>query len=108
MMIRTFSRETTSRSSGQTDPIAISRLLRETSRWVSTPTVAKLGKRRMTLTLPVLEAAQHILFLITGSEKAATLREVLLGNEQPPLPAQMVRPRDGALSARASTHRPRR
>jgi 6-phosphogluconolactonase len=72
-----------------------SRLLRETSRWVSTPIVAKLGKRRMSLTLPVLEAAQRVLFMVTGSEKAATLREVLLGNAQPPLPAQMVRPRNG-------------
>ena len=70
-------------------------LLRETSRWVSTPVVPQLGKRRMTLTLPVLEAAQRVLFLIAGQDKAATLREVLLGHSQPPLPAQMVQPRDG-------------
>jgi 6-phosphogluconolactonase len=72
-----------------------SRLLRETSRWVSTPTVAKLGKRRMTLTLPVLDAARRIVFLAEGSGKAAILREVLLGHPDPPLPAQMVQPRNG-------------
>jgi 6-phosphogluconolactonase len=72
-----------------------SRLLRETSRWVSTPNVAKLGKRRMTLTLPVLDAAQRVVFLVAGSEKAAILREVLLGHPEPPLPAQMVQPRNG-------------
>jgi len=72
-----------------------SRLLRETSRWVSTPNVAKLGKRRMTLTLPVLDAARRVVFLVAGSEKAATLREVLLGHPEPPLPAQMVQPRNG-------------
>ncbi len=70
-------------------------LLRETSRWVSTPMVTQLGKRRMTLTLPTLEAAQHILFMITGSEKAPILREVLLGDPLPPLPAQMVKPVNG-------------
>jgi 6-phosphogluconolactonase len=72
-----------------------SRLLRETSRWVSTPLVAKLGMRRMTVTLPVLEAARRILFLVTGREKAATLREVLCSHPDPPLPAQLVQPRQG-------------
>jgi 6-phosphogluconolactonase len=70
------------------------KILRETARWVSTPMVGKLG-RRMTLTLPVLEAARRILFLVTGPEKAATLREVLCGHPDPPLPAQMVKPRNG-------------
>ena len=51
--------------------------------------------RRMTLTLPVLEAARRVAFLITGADKAATLREVLCGEPQPPLPAQMVQPREG-------------
>jgi 6-phosphogluconolactonase len=72
-----------------------SSLLRETSRWVSTPILPKLNTRRMTLTLPVLEAAERVLFLVTGSEKAATLREVLRGKSEPPLPAQMLKPRHG-------------
>jgi 6-phosphogluconolactonase len=70
-------------------------LLKETLRWVSTPMVAKLGKRRMTLTLPVLDAARRVVFLVAGREKAAILREVLLGDPKPPLPAQMVQPRNG-------------
>lgn len=72
-----------------------SKILRETSRWVSTPMVPKLGARRMTLTLPVLEAAQRIVFLIAGPEKASILREVLCGHPDPPLPAQLVKPREG-------------
>jgi len=75
-------------------------LLRETTRWVSTPLVAKMNNaRRMTLTLPVLEAAENILFLIAGPEKAPALRDVLSNRTQPPLPAQMVQPRHGQRSS---------
>ena len=72
-----------------------SRLLQETSRWVSTPMVAKLGMRRMTLTLPMLEAARRVLFLAAGKEKAAILHQVLCEHPVPPLPAQLVQPRHG-------------
>jgi len=71
------------------------RLLRETTRWVSTPSPDKSGTRRMTLTLPVIEAAERILFLVTGAQKAAMLRTVLFDETKRELPAQMAQPRNG-------------
>ena len=70
--------------------------MQQTSRWVSTPTIAKLNARRMTLTLPVLNAAQRVIFLVVGADKAAILHTVLQEKPEPPLPAQLVEPRNGA------------
>jgi 6-phosphogluconolactonase len=74
------------------------RVARQTSRWVSTPMVTKLNMHRMTLTLPVLDAALRILFLVVGAEKAEILRAVWEGKADPPYPAQLVQPRHGVKS----------
>jgi 6-phosphogluconolactonase len=54
--------------------------------------------RRVTLTLPVLEGAGRVLFLVAGARKAAALARVLRGGEgADPPPAARVRPAAGAL-----------
>src|SRR5438876_964524 len=51
--------------------------------------------QRLTLTLPVFNAAARVLFLVTGAEKAKVVKAVL--GERATLPAAMVRPADGEL-----------
>src|SRR5688572_21559124 len=54
--------------------------------------------RRLTLTVPVLNASRRIIFLVTGSEKAAIVAEVLEGEYAPDrLPAQIIQPAPGRL-----------
>lgn len=65
---------------------------------VLAPWVAKFGASRITLTLPVLNNAAMVVFLVSGVEKAETLRAVLEGPFQPvQFPAQAVRPSNGQL-----------
>lgn len=51
--------------------------------------------QRITLTLPVLNAATNVLFLVSGPEKAKAVRAVL--DERALLPAGMVQPEKGRL-----------
>ncbi len=57
-------------------------------------TGAYQGRRRMTLTYPALDRARHLLWLVTGAEKAAMLARLRDGD--PSIPAGQVR-RDRAL-----------
>lgn len=58
--------------------------------------VERLRAWRVTLTLPVINAAHHVLFLVTGATKAETLQAVLEGPDGR-FPAQQIRPASGHL-----------
>jgi 6-phosphogluconolactonase len=72
--------------------------LHETKRLVVANWVEKLQTHRITMTAPVLTKAALIIFLVSGREKAAVLKEVLEGEFRPELlPAQLIRPDNGKL-----------
>jgi 6-phosphogluconolactonase len=54
---------------------------------------------RLSFSYHLINAAAHVLFLVAGADKAATLQQVLLGTYEPArLPAQGVHPADGVLT----------
>ena len=69
---------------------------RETHRLTSSPWVEKLNSYRITMTLPVLNNAATIVFLVSGEAKASMIHEVLEG-EPSRFPAQAVQPTNGEL-----------
>ena len=72
--------------------------LKEKSKLVVANWVEKLKTSRITLTLPVLNAARCVAFLVSGTDKATVLKSVLEGNSSgEQYPAKMVRPTQGKL-----------
>jgi 6-phosphogluconolactonase len=59
--------------------------------------VERLQTWRVTLTLPAINTARQVLFLVTGAGKAETLQAVLEGPKGP-YPAQRIRPTSGQLA----------
>lgn len=75
-----------------------SNALSEKDAWVVANWVKRLNEFRITLTVPAINSAAQILFLVTGASKAAALAAVLNGPLQPDLlPAQLIKPSQGEL-----------
>ncbi len=78
--------------------------LGERAAWVAdtaVPAYVQPQVSRVTLTLPVLNAAREVLFIVTGRGKAEAVQKVFVGAERqgaPLLPAAQVRPYDGVLA----------
>jgi 6-phosphogluconolactonase len=72
--------------------------LQEKSRWVIATTKNASSEKRITLTVPVFNHAAHVMFLVTGKEKAQRLAEALRPHPGSGLlPAQAITPADGTL-----------
>ena len=72
--------------------------LEKTDRWVVANPVEKLGTTRLTMTPRIINQAVCIIFLISGSDKAPILSEVLEGPYEPKrLPSQLIQPEAGKM-----------
>ena len=73
-----------------------SQVLKENDRLVAADYVSKFDSYRLTFTHPLINAGRHVLVLVSGASKAATLNAVLTGPRQPSaLPVQGVQPTAG-------------
>lgn len=72
--------------------------LQEYRRSVVSSWIGKFYTDRITMTAPVFNNADCVIFLVSGDEKALPLKAVLEGNYEPEqLPAQLIRPAHGRL-----------
>jgi 6-phosphogluconolactonase len=73
--------------------------LNEMMRLVVSNHVPQLNSWRITLTWPVINQARSVFFLISGSDKAGVLNEVLTGaRDVERLPSQLIWPASGILT----------
>lgn len=69
------------------------------ARWVAgVRDSPKPPPRRITLTLPAINCARHVAFVVTGAGKADALRHIFVEHNSRRLPAGMVRPHAGDLA----------
>jgi 6-phosphogluconolactonase len=65
-------------------------------RWVVANPVLKLDTIRITLTIPVINAARAVVFLVAGEDKAEALGKILEGDTDPrAYPATLIQPPGG-------------
>ena len=64
---------------------------------IDTPGMAPLVSR-ITLTLPVVNAARAVVFLVTGESKAEAVERSFAGRPDPNAPGSLVRPGNGTLT----------
>jgi 6-phosphogluconolactonase len=73
-----------------------SALLDEKNHLVATAYVEKLQAHRLTITVPMINAAARVAFLVAGQSKAAVVKEILGADSHPDgFPAAKVSPADG-------------
>jgi len=73
-------------------------IIHEKDKWVKAFYLKEQKSYRITLTVPVVNKSARIAFLVSGSDKAASVQNVLYGQHDPELyPAQVIQPYNGEL-----------
>jgi 6-phosphogluconolactonase len=74
-------------------------VLDEKVHWAREVFIEDQRMSRVTLTVPLINKARHILFLAAGDEKSDILKTVLTAPRRPDrYPAQMIRPERGEVT----------
>jgi 6-phosphogluconolactonase len=71
--------------------------LEENAKLVTANYVEKFHSYRLTFTFPVINAAQNVIFLVAGEDKAETVKAVFDETAHPALPSQLIQPANGKL-----------
>ena len=71
-------------------------VLNEQVRWVKEVYVEEVKMYRITMTVPLINKATNILFLVSGTGKAGILKEIFSA-ATPQYPAQLIVPEAGSL-----------
>lgn len=71
--------------------------LLEKTRWAAPSKPIDQEVERVTLTYPVLNRGRIVCFLVTGSEKAVMVKNILQGGPEPAFPAKGIKPESGNL-----------
>lgn len=72
--------------------------LTESKRWVVATSIAGRDVARLTFTLPLINAAANVMFLVAGADKARALAQQSTPEDPERLPAHRVQPVNGELS----------
>lgn len=71
-----------------------SELLNEEKKLVAAEHVTMLGRYRMTITLPLIKAANNVLLLVTGEDKAEMVYKAVIQGDRS-IPAMHIKPNNG-------------
>jgi len=66
--------------------------------WVKSLYLEDQNMHRITLTAPIVNEAQNIVFLVMGNNKAEVVKKVVMGGNNPPFPAELIKPQNGNLT----------
>lgn len=73
--------------------------LHETERLVTADFVEEVNAWRITFTVPLINRARAVAFVVTGANKAGVMRDIMIGDHDPErLPAQLIQPTEGSLT----------